>query len=103
MKSDKYSKTSTSESHFLRAVDESRRLFRRLEGAPSDSDGCTERLEGHRAAAFLASLRRAVLPVALLLVSAWAAAAKTPAITATLEPAARGNESARNDEPLKDW
>src|SRR3974377_1808073 len=87
MKSGKYSKTSASASHFLRAADEGRRLFPRLEGAPNDCNGCTERLAERRAGAFLARLRRAVLPVALLLVSAWAAAAKAPAITATLEPA----------------
>src|SRR5215471_6646770 len=86
MKSDKYSKTSVSAPHFLRAADETRRLFAKLEGAPNDCNGCPERLLQRRTAAFLARLRRAMLPVALLLVSAWAAAAKAPAIMASLEP-----------------
>jgi hypothetical protein len=62
----------------------SRRRSPKPENAPNDAG---ERLQKRRAARFLARLRRAVLPVALLLVSAWVASAKTPAVTATLDPA----------------
>ena len=69
MKSDTYSKTPMSKSHFPATAETSRRHLPRLE------------------APFLARLRRAVLPVGLLLASAWVATAKSAAITATLEPA----------------
>jgi hypothetical protein len=82
MKTVKQKKTST------REPDKGRRRFPKHENAPASKDtGKTERLQKRRAARFLARLRRAVLPAALLLVSAWGAAAKAPAITAALDPA----------------
>jgi len=62
------------------------------DGQPATRDTCSplravERSQRRRAARFLARLRRSILPVALLLAGAWGAAAKAPAITATLEPA----------------
>src|SRR5262245_55271990 len=47
---------------------------------------CSNRLLRQRAARFLARLRRAALPMAIILASAWGAAAKSPSITARLEP-----------------
>jgi len=45
-----------------------------------------DRAARQRAIRFLARLRRAILPVAILLAAVWAAHAKSPSITATLEP-----------------
>jgi hypothetical protein len=84
MKSDKQRKTSTRELHSSKAAGKSRPGFPKLDNAPNDSG---ESLQKRRAARFLARLRRAVLPVALLLASVWVTSAKSPAVTATLDPA----------------
>ena len=73
-------------SHVSKAANKSRRHLSSHEKASNVVGGSTERLQQRRAARFLARLRRAILPVALVLVSAGAAAANAPAITATLEP-----------------
>jgi hypothetical protein len=87
MKSDKFSKTPRKAFQFSAAAHASQDRFPNLENALNGNGGDRERLRQRRTARFLARLRRAVLPVALLLAGAWAAAAAAPVITATLEPA----------------
>ena len=70
----------------LVAANVSRRQLQGGKNAPTNVGGYNGRLQKQRAARFLARLRRAALPVALLLATTWGAAAKAPGITATLEP-----------------
>jgi hypothetical protein len=86
MKNVRHKKISTNAVRVPAAAEERRRHHLTHDDAAGEVSSYAARLERRRAARFLARLRRAVLPVAALLVSAWAASAKAPAITATLEP-----------------
>ena len=86
MKTVNSSKTPPGASSNLVAADVSRRQLQGGKNPPTNVGGYSGRLQKQRAARFLARLRRAALPVALLLAATWGAAAKAPGITATLEP-----------------
>ena len=86
MKNDDRSKQMTGASLTRVAADVSRRHSQGGKSAPTDVGGYANRSQRRRAAAFLARLRRAALPLALLLATACGVAAKAPSITATIEP-----------------
>src|SRR5262245_28046473 len=54
---------------------------------PATAHQSPDRAARQRAVRFLARLRRAILPMAILLAATWGAGAKGPSIAATLEPA----------------